>query len=61
MKNPAVPAPSDGSQPAIITDVRDVPLDRLLDDVCVRQMVSRVIGVSADPSRISVAVFNSAI
>jgi FXSXX-COOH protein len=44
-----------------IADVRDVPLGDLARDADVRRMVRRVIGSMEDPSRVRVAMFNSAI
>jgi len=61
VENVTPPVPPSAVQPATIADVRDVPLEELPGDTDVRQMVSRVIGIMGDSSRIRVAMFNSAI
>lgn len=49
------------TEPVPIADVRDVPLGDLAQDADIRHMVSRVMGNLEDPSRVRVAMFNSAI
>jgi FXSXX-COOH protein len=44
-----------------IADVRDVPLGVLAQDADVRRIVGRVMESLEDPSRVRVAMFNSAI
>jgi len=61
VENAVPPIRPDGAEPAKIVDVRDVPLRDLAQDAAVRHMVSRVTGSIEDPSRIRVAMFNSAI
>jgi FXSXX-COOH protein len=50
-----------GGEPVLIPDVRDVPLGDLALDADVRQIVRSVMGSLEDPSRVRVAMFNSAI
>ena len=50
-----------GSEHAPIPDVRDVPLRDLALDAGVRCIVRRVMESLEDPSRVRVAMFNSAI
>jgi FXSXX-COOH protein len=44
-----------------IADVRDVPLSQLAGDADCTQMVRRVLRTQENPSRVEVAMFNSAI
>jgi FXSXX-COOH protein len=50
-----------GAGPVPIADVRDVPLGVLAQDADVRRIVGRVMESLEDPSRVRVAMFNSAI
>ena len=61
MKDLAAPAPPSGIQPVPIADVRSVPLAELPDDPFAHSNAKRVMEPLDEPSRIQVAMFNSAI
>jgi FXSXX-COOH protein len=49
------------AQPVPIADLRDVPLDRLPADADCGHIVRRIMRGQENPSRVDVAMFNSAI
>lgn len=61
MEKKASPVQVSEVRPTPIADVRDIPLDQLPGNADVRLMVNRVMGILEEPSRIQVAMFNSAI
>ena len=61
MEHLVSPVRPGGAEPVPIADVRDVPLGDLAQDADVRRMISRIIESQEDPSRVRVAMFQSAI
>jgi len=57
----AAPTPPSGIQPVPIADVRAIPLAALQTDPGADRNLSRVMKPLNEPSRIQVAMFNSAI
>jgi hypothetical protein len=61
VKDVAAPAPPSGIRPVPIADVRSIPLAELSCDPGAHRNASRVMEPLGEPSRIQVAMFNSAI
>lgn len=61
MESIATSVPPDQMEPTPVIDVRDIPLERLLAEAGVSRNVTGVIRGMEGPSRVRVAMFNSAV